>query len=187
MFIIYDTLRTRQKRNKLRSQVSELSALLFSFCFYISMAALWTSDHILIQLQLLSALSFFDILGSGAYALTTLPTPEIDHLYGAHGNKHTCTAQGFFIQIGTIACLLNVSLALYYLLTIKYGWTEERLKRTHATCVLVIPPIAVGLAFAYSDLLHSSNIWVWCNNAAKQVYLYLIDETIIIIFAYYDC
>ncbi|KAL7474041.1 hypothetical protein ACHAW6_000039, partial [Cyclotella cf. meneghiniana] len=97
--------------------------------------------HAKLMNQLLSTLSLFDIMGSIAYALTTLPTPESDELYGAKGNTKSCTAQGFFIQIGTIACFLNVSLALYYLLTIKYGWTEERLKRKHATCVLVIPPI----------------------------------------------
>ncbi|KAL3776736.1 hypothetical protein HJC23_005397 [Cyclotella cryptica] len=118
LFIIYDTLRTRQKRNKLRS-------------------------------QLLSTLSFFDILGSGAYALTTLPTPESDHLFGAQGNEQSCTAQGFFIQVGTIACFLNVSLALYYLLTIKYGWTEERMKKKYVAGSLFAPPIVIGLVFAF--------------------------------------
>ena len=108
-------------------------------------------------------------MGSTAYALTTLPTPESDELYGAKGNTKSCKAQGFFIQIGTIACFLNVSLAFYYLLTIKYGWTEERLKRKHATCVLVIPPIVVGLVFAFAGLPFYDNVRVWCNNSAKQV------------------
>ena len=129
-------------------------------------------NHLLFQLQLLSTLSLFDIMGSTAYALTTLPTPALDELYGAKGNEQTCKAQGFFIQIGTIACFLNVSLALYYLLTIKYGWTEERLKRKHATCVLVIPPIVIGLLFAFASLLFYYNVRVWCNNSAKQVHLY---------------
>ena len=108
-------------------------------------------------------------MGSTAYALTTLPTPESDELYGAKGNQKTCTAQGFFIQIGTIAFFLNVSLALYYLLTIKYCWIEEKLKRSHATCVLVIPPVVIGLVFAFAGLLFYYNVRVWCNNAAKQV------------------
>ena len=108
-------------------------------------------------------------MGSTAYALTTLPTPESDELYGAKGNEKTCTAQGFFIQIGTIACFLNVSRALNYLPTIIYGWTKERLKRNHATCVLVIPPVVIGLVFAYVGLPFYYNVRVWCNNAAKQV------------------
>eukprot|EP00804_Cyclotella_cryptica_P010052 CCRYP_020493-RB/>CCRYP_020493-RB protein AED:0.05 eAED:0.05 QI:45/1/1/1/0.75/0.8/5/445/885 len=136
LFIIYDTLRTPQKRNKLRS-------------------------------QLLSSLSFFDILGSVAYALTTLPTPQSDHLFGAQGNEQSCTAQGFFIQVGTIACFLNVSLAVYYLLTIKYGWTEERLKKKHVLGFLFAPPIVIGLVFAFVGIPYYDNVRVWCNNSAK--------------------
>ncbi|KAL7484026.1 hypothetical protein ACHAW6_009669, partial [Cyclotella cf. meneghiniana] len=127
MFIIYDTMRTSQKRAKLMN-------------------------------QLLSTLSLFDIMGSSAYALTTLPTPASDELYGAKGNEQTCIAQGFFIQIGTIACFLNVSLALHYLLKIKYGWTEERLKRKHAVCFLFIPPICVGLVYAFIGIPHYDNV-----------------------------
>ena len=129
----------------------------------------------LLQLQLLSTLSLFDIMGSTAYALTTLPTPASDELYGAKGNERTCTAQGFFIQIGTIACFLNVSLAAYYLLTIKYDWTEEKLKRKRVQFLLFIPPIVVGLVYAFVGLEHYDNVRVWCNNTAKQVHLYLFD------------
>ncbi len=107
----------------------------------------------LLQLQLLSTLSLFDIMGSTAYSLTTLPTLEPEELYGAKGNQETCKAQGFFIQIGTIAWFLNVSLALYYLLTIKYGWTKERLKRKHATCVLVSCCHWFSVCFCWPSLL----------------------------------
>ncbi|KAL7477448.1 hypothetical protein ACHAW6_003255 [Cyclotella cf. meneghiniana] len=106
-------------------------------------------------------------MGSCAYALTTLPTPEADEMYGARGNKQSCTAQGFFIQIGTIACFLNVSLALYYLLTIKYGWSEGKLKRNHAAYFLFIPPIAIGLVYAFVGIPYYDNVRVWCNNSAK--------------------
>jgi len=125
----------------------------------------------------LSALSFFDLLGSGAYSLTSLPTPESDHLFGAKGNEQTCTAQGFFIQIGTIACFLNVSLALYYLLTIKYGWTEERFKKKYVAGFLFAPPIVIGLVFAFVGIPYYDNVRVWCNNSAKQVHVYSIDST----------
>ncbi len=134
----------------------------------------------------MSTLSLFDIMGSTAFALTTLPTPESDEIYGAKGNTKSCKAQAFFIQIGTIACFLNVSLALYYLLTIKYGWTEERWKRKHAKCVLVIPPIVVGLAFAFAGLPFYDNVRVWCNNSAKKVHLHSNDESIHIMFTYHD-
>ena len=60
--------------------------------------------------QLLITLSIFDIVGSIAYAFTSLPTPIRHYIYGSNGNDATCTAQGFFIQIGTIACFINSSL-----------------------------------------------------------------------------
>ena len=43
--------------------------------------------------QLLVTLSTFDIIGSIAYALTTLPIPEDDviPIFGARGNDATCT------------------------------------------------------------------------------------------------
>ncbi|KAL7482314.1 hypothetical protein ACHAW6_007994 [Cyclotella cf. meneghiniana] len=136
----------------------------------------------LVQFQLLSTLSVFDILGSTAYALTTLPTPESDELYGAKGNDQSCMAQGFFIQIGTIACLLNVSLAIYYLLTIKYGWSEERFKRNCARCFVFFPPIVFCLVYAFISIPHYGNVSVWCNNSAKwwpeiPVILAIIAET----------
>lgn len=40
--------------------------------------------------QMLSTLSFFDVLGLIAYAFTMLPTSNSDYLYGSKGNKKTC-------------------------------------------------------------------------------------------------
>ena len=103
--------------------------------------------------QLLITLSIFDIFGSIAYAFTSLPMPESDYIYGSRGNQNTCIAQGFFIQIGTIACFMNVSLAFYYLLTVKYGWNEDKLKKKRV--LFFAPPILVGLAFAFGSVSNS--------------------------------
>lgn len=129
--------------------------------------------------QLLSTLSAFDILGSCAYALTTLPTPKSDMLYGAQGNELTCTTQAFFIQIGTIACLLNVSLAMYFLLMNKYQWTEDRLKSKHCRFFLFFPPIFIGLLFAFVGIPFYEEVKVWCNNSEKQVHSSVIDLSMI--------
>ena len=59
----------------------------------------------------------------------------------------TFAAQGFFIQIGTISCFTNVSLAVYYLLAIKHGMSEWKLIRYRP--LLLACPILVGLAFAF--------------------------------------
>jgi len=81
-------------------------------------------------------------------AFTTLPTPSSDYIYGGMGNDTTCTVQAFFIQMGTIACFLGVSLALYYNLTIKQGWSEAKMKRRKIAYFLLVPPIVIGLVFA---------------------------------------
>mmetsp|Transcript_11257 Transcript_11257/g.24380 ORF Transcript_11257/g.24380 Transcript_11257/m.24380 type:complete len:290 (+) Transcript_11257:2-871(+) len=133
-FIVYDTTRTRQKRQKLVN-------------------------------QMLIALSIFDIFGSIAYAFTSFPTPKSDYIYGAHGNSKSCVAQSFFIQIGTIACFLNVSLSIYYLLTISYNWSENALKKKRM--LFLAPPILVGLSFAFAGIPFYDNMILWCNNSAR--------------------
>ena len=120
-------------------------------------------------MQILFTISVFDIIGSLAMAFTTLPTPETDYIFGSKGNEATCSAQGFFIQMGTIACLLGSSLAFYYNLTIKQGWSETKLKRKQIVYYLLIPPIITGFAFAGAAIPYYDNVLVWCNNSARQV------------------
>lgn len=96
---------------------------------------------------------------------TTLPIPSSYFIYEGRGSHGTCVAQGFFIQLGTIAGYMNVSLASYYLLQIKYGWSEQKLKRKRV--YLFAPPIIVGLIFAFSGITFYGNMMIWCNNTAE--------------------
>jgi len=115
--------------------------------------------------QLMAALSTFDIFGSIAYAFTSLPMPADDYIVGSKGNTATCIAQGFFIQIGTISCYINVSLSVYYLLVIKMGKREQQMKKYRMW--LFVCPITVGLAFAFAGIPFYDNMILWCNNAAS--------------------
>jgi len=115
--------------------------------------------------QILVGLSVFDFIGSMAYALTTLPIYKEDFVYGALGNKQTCIAQGFFIQIGTISALLNVSLSMYYLGRLKYSWGRHEMKKIKI--FLFAAPILVGLVFAGAGIPFYDNMFLWCNNSAK--------------------
>lgn len=120
------------------------------------------------QSQLLLGLSVFDCIGSIAYALTTLPIPEdyaFGPIYGAKGNDATCIAQGFFIQIGTISAYISVSMSVYYLLVIKYGWTETQVKKVRPYLFLV--PILLGVAFAFAGIPFYAPLYLWCNNEAS--------------------
>lgn len=74
------------------------------------------------------------------------------------------------MQIGAIACYLSVSLLIYYLLTIKYGWNDSTLKSKHAAFYLYIPPILFGLAFAIAGLWFYNDVMVWCSYSTKKVF-----------------
>mmetsp|Transcript_6044 Transcript_6044/g.12743 ORF Transcript_6044/g.12743 Transcript_6044/m.12743 type:complete len:776 (-) Transcript_6044:118-2445(-) len=115
--------------------------------------------------QMLAVLSTFDLFGSIAYALTSLPIPKDQHIQGAKGNNATCTAQGFFIQLNSTAGYINLSLAVYYLMVIKFGWSQDRLKKYMVWFYLC--PIATGLAFAFAGISSYTNVILWCSNGAK--------------------
>ena len=98
--------------------------------------------------QLMVVLSVFDLFGSLGYLFTSLPMPADDYVYGSHGNDKTCVAQGFFIQLGTISCYTNVSLAIYFVLATKMGWTERQIKKIRV--LLFACPLLIGFGFTFA-------------------------------------
>lgn len=117
--------------------------------------------------ELIIALSIFDIIGSIGYVFTSYPTPIDDYIYGAGGNKASCTAQGFFIQIGTISLYINVSIAFYYLLIIQFSWREHRLRNSTVYYMLFAAPILAGSIFEFAGIPFYDNAILWCNNSRK--------------------
>lgn len=115
--------------------------------------------------ELIIFLCFFDIIGSIGYAFTSYPTPRQDYIYGAVGNPVSCTAQGFFIQLGTIALYANVSIAFYYLLIIQYSWREHTLRKSWVYRSLFVVPVILGCVFAFSGIPFYDNAVLWCNNS----------------------
>lgn len=95
--------------------------------------------------QLVLGISIFDLVGSVAWGLSTLPIPKYDEygretpIYGAMGNDATCTAQGFLLQLNFTAVFYNISLSTYYLLgTWAIARSSEIIaptkEATHSTC-----------------------------------------------------
>lgn len=72
-----------------------------------------------------------DIVFSTGLAMSTFVAPEhLDYIMFNQGNTWTCTLQGFLIQFGLVASpLFAFVLSLFYLLIIKYRWTDARLHR----------------------------------------------------------
>jgi hypothetical protein len=112
---------------------------------------------------LMVAMSVFDIFGSIAWGLTTLPIPEYENgetsgIYGAEGNEATCKMQGFLFQLGLTSMFYNMSLSFYFLLVVSYGMRESQLKKLQLW--FHIPGLIVGFALAFAGIPHySNNIW----------------------------
>ena len=74
------------------------------------MTSIWSgtrSSTLQVKDQFLLGMSLFDLISSVASAFSSLAIPEFlesgepTGIYGAKGNEATCTAQGFFIVLGT--------------------------------------------------------------------------------------
>jgi len=123
--------------------------------------------------RLVLCLSLSDFLASTAMFLTTWPIPKDEFVpgnpsnlvYGNIGNRSTCTAQGFFIQLSIICPMYNALLASYYYLTIRHGWKERdfQVRVEYGGQAIVL---FWGLGTAIAGLVlqiynNCSNIWCW--------------------------
>ena len=116
--------------------------------------------------ELLMSMSIFDIIGSIAWAFSTFPIPDYDEngdptgVYGSSGSKEACTAQGFFVQLGFTGIYYNMALSFYYLLVIRYGWKEDRLR----ACIwrFHVLPLLVGFGLAFGGIPYYEHSFWGC-------------------------
>jgi hypothetical protein len=96
--------------------------------------------------RLLAGMSVCDLMASAAMSLTSWPIPKDFLLIKWNvGNQATCTAQGFFSQMALGTNAYNCCLAIYYLLTIRQGWSDEKIsKRTEPIMHIVSFGFALG-------------------------------------------
>lgn len=117
-----------------------------------------------VMFRLLLAMSISDFNTSFWYFLSTWAVPsENTNLYQANGTDASCTAQGFFVQLGIATPLYNFALSFYYLLLIRYRLDETDMARKEkwfhvfpCTWALVTSFSALGL-----NLLNNANLWCW--------------------------
>jgi hypothetical protein len=102
--------------------------------------------------ELLFSMAFFDVVTAVAWSFATAPIDhtEAGHILGAVGTKSTCTAQAFFVQLGFTSIFYNVSLSIYYILVVVYGWKEFQLKLLQKYLLGI--PLLVGLGLALTGL-----------------------------------
>lgn len=114
--------------------------------------------------QLLVGMAIFDICTAFAWVFATAPidTEVGSHVEGSAGNEASCTAQGFFIQLGFTSVFYNVSLSFYYVLVIAYSWREFQLRRIrpymHALPIITGVGLALGGIPVYEAMEYGCHI-----------------------------
>lgn len=100
--------------------------------------------------RILFGMSLADMISSFCTFLGRVPATRGDDVFPGYGNPALCTAQGFFYQSILSVVAYNFSLALYYLLLVRYNLSEPTLKKLeiimHAFSVLVFVGSAVTLS-----------------------------------------
>lgn len=100
------------------------------------------------QQRLVFAMSCIDLMVSIVWFSTNLFLPVyMDTNYPLKlGNSTTCTIQGFLVQTSIASPLYNFILSSYYLLVVKYQWSDMRLKKLEKYMHIV--PISFGVITA---------------------------------------
>lgn len=111
--------------------------------------------------RIMFAMSLMDLNTSFWYFLSTWPIPRgTEDVAYASGTTQSCTAQGFFLQLGLATPLYNVVLSIYYCFVVRYQWKERQFnvaeKLFHAlpfTFALATALTGIGL-----DLFNNANL-----------------------------
>ena len=104
------------------------------------------------QQRLLLGLSVSDFILSIIWILTPLFMPSESGAVWAVGNQTTCNVQGFIVTLFNASAILYMcALQLQYLLTIRYGWTEGKVRRKVEPYMHGIP-WCLGLSAAITQL-----------------------------------
>jgi len=101
--------------------------------------------------RLMTLISTFDLMLSGAYTVGPLAIPSELTLLNplARGTTQGCTAQGFFKQLGLISLAYSAGLVLYFVLAIRFGVKEDRIAKYYEPWMhLIILVLFGGIAIA---------------------------------------
>lgn len=117
--------------------------------------------------RLLLAMSICDVLGSISLLFGATPLPRDTLLETARGNRATCATQGFFLHVFVLGVLYyNTGLMLYFVTTIRYGWTEAFTKKwlepfVHVWALLV--PFSQAVAGLFLGIFNPIGYGNFCH------------------------
>ena len=108
--------------------------------------------------RIVFGMSFFDILASMSWAVSSLPMPKTSGSMGAYGNQGTCDAQGFFINVGITGSLMySVTLGYYFDCIIRQNLRYEDFRKHREIWLHTVPTIAnvaLGIYCIADDLIN---------------------------------
>jgi len=104
--------------------------------------------------RIVFGMSAFDIIGSIAFAFSSLPVPKGEPgVPGAMGNQGTCDAQGFSLNVGEIGSILYMcSLSIYFLCVVNCKMTYQEFRRKPEPFLHILS-VCVSIATVGSCLL----------------------------------
>ena len=113
--------------------------------------------------RMILTISTMDVIGSLALFMSTWPIPKDtihdDWIWGNIGNQTTCNIQGYFIQSSVLSvAFCTTFLCIYFMLLIKYNWSERRLRKMElmmrgTICLVFISSIIPLSTEAYNPTL----------------------------------
>jgi hypothetical protein len=112
--------------------------------------------------RLLVGISCVDMNSSFWYVMSTWPIPKSSTVLWAVGNDATCTLQGFLSHLVIASSFYNASLTLYYLLTIRYGWKQDRIRKIEPLLHAVPLTWGIGTSFTGLGLGIFGDAMLWC-------------------------
>ena len=132
-----------------------------------------------VLLHILLGMSLFDICASSMYIVGSwaIPADQLDEgstVYNPRGTRATCRAQGALFQTFASAIpFYNLSLAIYYFLTIRRNWKEDKLKR-YAWCFHIGPAVfgpTTALYGLLDDQFNPLEFWCWFGGTEETDFL----------------
>ncbi|CAB9514664.1 expressed unknown protein [Seminavis robusta] len=128
--------------------------------------------------KIMLGLSISDTITSTMYLLGTVLVPH-GQAWGAHGTRETCTMQGFLIwYFNPCSRMYSGTLAICYVLMVRYAWTEDQLARwfvqlallgfPHVIAILVALPLLIDQSFNFDQVsvCGPSTYPTWCKRFA---------------------
>jgi hypothetical protein len=109
----------------------------------------------------LLGMSFVDVLATTGWWLSNWAVPASTGNLGL-GNVASCNFQGFLLQLAIGAPLYNCSLALYYLLVIRYNWTNAQLVKIERFVHAAILSFSIGTSIAGLPLTMYNRVGTVC-------------------------